>query len=323
MLKIVKRGGRLYAVGTEDGVRIRKSLKLRVGQEAEAKRLLKRMEKGVVSCFEDVAKSYLAKLEVERRLTKDAEGRVGRLIDWFGRVLDVTTKGVSEWVDGEAKRGVCAGTIKRNMNVLKAVLRHGKERGMVDELPTFPTLKVDDARDVHLEPDEVDSLLRWAEDRDEEEYLPFVLLVDTGLRLGEMCELRVRDLDFENGTIRVNKRSFSKTKTRMVPMTKRVRIALEVRLAMGELRPSDRVWGRDSKGAAVFLGRALKWAIQELGLPEVRVHDLRHTFAYRAALAGADIADIQTLLGHANINMTMRYRGFVKSRTHEVVARMS
>lgn len=48
-------------------------------------------------------------------------------------------------------------------------------------------------------------------------------------------------------------------------------------------------------------------ALKAAGLDDVRFHDLRHTFASWARMAGADIADIKEALGHSTVQMTMRY----------------
>ena len=53
----------------------------------------------------------------------------------------------------------------------------------------------------------------------------------------------------------------------------------------------------------------------------VRVHDLRHTFAYLIAQGGADLGDIQLLLGHKDISQTMRYRGWVRSRAEKYISK--
>jgi integrase len=51
----------------------------------------------------------------------------------------------------------------------------------------------------------------------------------------------------------------------------------------------------------------------------LRVHDLRHTFAYITAKAGADLGDLQYLMGHSDVSQTMRYRGFIQSRAKDFV----
>ena len=48
-------------------------------------------------------------------------------------------------------------------------------------------------------------------------------------------------------------------------------------------------------------------AVKRAGIPHVRFHDLRHTFASQLVMGGVDIRTVQELLGHKDIRMTMRY----------------
>jgi site-specific recombinase XerD len=48
-------------------------------------------------------------------------------------------------------------------------------------------------------------------------------------------------------------------------------------------------------------------AVKRAGIPHVRFHDLRHTFASHLVMGGVDIRTVQELLGHKDIRMTMRY----------------
>jgi integrase len=57
----------------------------------------------------------------------------------------------------------------------------------------------------------------------------------------------------------------------------------------------------------------------EVGIDDFRVHDLRHTFAWQCAFHGCDLGELQMLMGHANIAMTMRYRGFIMSKAKGVI----
>jgi integrase len=55
------------------------------------------------------------------------------------------------------------------------------------------------------------------------------------------------------------------------------------------------------------LKKGFKRAVHLAGLPKIRFHDLRHTFATRLVQAGVDIITVQHLLGHARISMTAPY----------------
>ena len=86
---------------------------------------------------------------------------------------------------------------------------------------------------------------------------------------------------------------------------------------------ADREWtGRH--GVSTTLNRVLREGCEKIGatfegVATLRVHDLRHTFAYLTAKAGADLGDLQYLMGHADLSMTMRYRGFIQSRARTYV----
>lgn len=51
----------------------------------------------------------------------------------------------------------------------------------------------------------------------------------------------------------------------------------------------------------------------------VKIHDLRHTFAFLCASSGADLGDIKEMLGHTHLNVTLRYRGFVHTRAADII----
>jgi integrase len=74
-------------------------------------------------------------------------------------------------------------------------------------------------------------------------------------------------------------------------------------------KKSSLVFPSNRKVGARFLDlkKGFKKAVELAGLPKIRFHDLRHTFATRLVQAGVDIITVQRLLGHATISMTARY----------------
>jgi integrase len=52
------------------------------------------------------------------------------------------------------------------------------------------------------------------------------------------------------------------------------------------------------------------------GLPTIRIHDLRHTYASILINNGVSIYEVQRLLGHSNITMTQRYAHLLKNKLH-------
>jgi integrase/recombinase XerD len=129
-----------------------------------------------------------------------------------------------------------------------------------------------------------------------------------GLRMSEVCRLRVEDIDSKRGLLRV--RLGKGGKDRYVMLAERLLHALraywrEVRPEGGWLFPG-RKKGTHLSGEAVR--RALNGALKKARLKKrVTAHTLRHSFATHLLEAGTDIRTIQVLLGHASIRTTARY----------------
>ena len=129
-----------------------------------------------------------------------------------------------------------------------------------------------------------------------------------GLRISEVCRLRVEDVDGKRRLLHV--RLGKGGKDRYVMLAERLLLALraywaEVRPAGGWLFPG-RKQGTHLHPTAVRW--ALKGAVKKAKLKKrVTTHVLRHSFATHLLEAGTDIRVIQVLLGHASIRTTARY----------------
>lgn len=163
-------------------------------------------------------------------------------------------------------------------------------------------------------------------DRDE---ALWVLLAGSGMRIGEALGLQWGDIDFDGGLVHI-RRALAWVGSRPVlgePKTKAGERSLalpsfvltqlrhwKAHQAEDHLRAgADWIDGRD----AVFtrtdggppwssvLGRRFRKACDGAGVPQMRVHDLRHVHASLAVASGADPKTIQTRLGHATLEMTL------------------
>ena len=139
----------------------------------------------------------------------------------------------------------------------------------------------------------------------------------TGLRLGELLALRWADVDIALRRVHV-RRSLSQSGVEKVPKSGKVRSSVlvdEVIVALdglsrralftesGDLVFCTPLGGHLSDG---MLRRRFYAALEAAGLPQVRLHDLRHGFGTLAVQA-FPITDVQGYLGHAHISTTMRY----------------
>lgn len=123
----------------------------------------------------------------------------------------------------------------------------------------------------------------------------------TGLRRGEIFDLKWFDVDFGRGLIQV--RVSKSNRKRLVPMNETVRSLLNSLEKKSEfVFPSPKTNNRLNQIKTSF-----RKAVDKAGLKDFRFHDLRHTAASRMAAAGADPFTLMKILGHSDIRMTARY----------------
>lgn len=130
----------------------------------------------------------------------------------------------------------------------------------------------------------------------------FRLLILTGCRLGEIQKLQWRDIDFEREEIRL---SDSKTGQRTVYLSPQG-ISLLNSIPRVEGNPYVIV-GRQPGGYLTDLQKPWRRVRKRADLEDVRIHDLRHTFAANAAASGLSLPMIGKLLGHTQAQTTARY----------------
>ena len=130
--------------------------------------------------------------------------------------------------------------------------------------------------------------------------------LDCGLRIGEIVNLRRANIDYDAGTIRIDCGKFSKD--RIVPMNGEVAVLLKDWNAEHPPQSGcDCVFQHDGRRYSTVAFQAeMKAVAGEIGTP-VTFHQFRHTFATRYLERGGRIEVLQRILGHDNINMTLRY----------------
>lgn len=130
-------------------------------------------------------------------------------------------------------------------------------------------------------------------------------LLDTGLRIGELLRITMRDVDFESGEIMIAPYSTGrKTRPRMVMLGSASRRAIWLYVArMEHTRQSDRLFPMSKNAVRLMLNRVAKRANVE----DVHPHKFRHTFAIWFLRNGGDVFTLQRILGHASLDMVKNY----------------
>lgn len=130
--------------------------------------------------------------------------------------------------------------------------------------------------------------------------MPMTLLaLNTGLRRGELTQLRWADIDMSGKYLTVRAGYAKSGKARHVPMN------TEVVAILTQYRKQHRTEGPLFK----LHSMTTSWRrlMAEARIKAFRFHDLRHTFASKLVMAGVDLNTVRELLGHGDIKMTLRY----------------
>lgn len=147
------------------------------------------------------------------------------------------------------------------------------------------------------------------------------LLSDAGLRVSELCDVELSDLEiFERkGAVRVRGKG---DKYREVPLNADARKAISNYLGERGLTPGKLFIGQRGSMTPSGVFRTLQKYADQAGL-SVSPHVLRHTFATNLLRSGADLVTVKNLLGHEDINTTAIYTGPTQEVLEEAVERLA
>ncbi|WP_287153172.1 site-specific integrase [Candidatus Solincola tengchongensis] len=239
------------------------------------------------------------------------------------RLKEITPLEVQEFLLRLQEKGVSSATTGKVYRVLKVILRRAVALELLDRDPTVgispPRVERKEMR--FLTPEEVNRLLEATEGTDIGDLIAVAVM--TGLRQGELLGLRWRDVDLPGRRINVVRSwhavsGHTDLKTassrRTVPIPQGLLPILEARhRRMGFPPPSSPVFPEEgkSKDRRNLIAREFEPALERAGLPRIRFHDLRHTFASLAIEGGVDLKSLQAVMGHANITTTAHVYGHV------------
>ncbi len=143
------------------------------------------------------------------------------------------------------------------------------------------------------------------------------LVMLTGCRKCEILELNWDDVDLTAGELRLRD---AKSGPRMVHLTAPALVVLgRIPRTPGEARVFP---GREGKSHKPYFDLVWRRVRARAGLEDVRVHDLRHSYASRALALGEGLPTIAKLLGHAGISTTARYAHLMREAEKTAAARV-
>ena len=273
---------------------------------------------GTESLSQFVSETYLPWAKANKRTWRNDEIIANQWTEIFrGKALrDVSPLAIEKWKRDRAqsitRRGTTRSPASVNMElaVLSRVFALAVELEQAASNPCRKVrkLRVDNQRNRYLSEDEEMRLMAQLKGRRRHLYALVALAIGTGMRRGELLNLSWRHVDFLRGVIHV-----VNTKTardRIIPMSQSVREVLieQCQTQEGDLVfASRRIAKRRMDEGLVDVKKGFVAACIDAGIADFHFHDLRHTFATRLGDAGCNATTIARLLGHSNIQMSMRY----------------
>ncbi len=200
------------------------------------------------------------------------------------------------------------GTASRTVGLLGGILSFAVQEGIITGNPVRGVKRFRDKKNErYLSAEELSQLGKAIRDAEEEGenkigIAALRLLILTGCRKSEILSLKWSEVNFELGCLQLSE---SKTNEKIVPLGAP---ALELLDALPEIVGSPFVFpSKSGKGHLIGLPRIWERIRSRAGLDDVRLHDLRHSFASVGAGAGLGLPIVGRLLGHRDPKTTARY----------------
>lgn len=277
--------------------------------------------------FEEVAAMWLAdKQQYVKMSTYCAYSLLlsNHLKPVFAKEQDVTEELVQAFVLGKLQQGLSRNSVKDMLMVLKMVLKYAAKHGYM------PWRQIDINFPTERRQNKVKTLTRADQRRLMDHIqanfsfmnLGIYICLSAGLRIGELCALTWDDLDTDAGVVRISKtlqRIYMKDKgcTEVIIGTPKSRNSVrEIPLAK-ELQRFIKPLKKVVNGSFYVLTNSphpteprsyrnhYKQLMQQLGLPLLKFHGLRHSFATRCIESRCDYKTVSVLLGHSSISTTL------------------
>jgi integrase len=248
------------------------------------------------------------------------------LLPKFGNKKTLQEQEVQDFVLECLRKGLSLKTVKDMLIVLKMVIKFGAKHGWLhyqDWSIKYPTEQKSKELEV-LSISHQKKLMQYVTDNFTFRNLGIYICLSTGMRIGEVCALKWSDIDIGTETIHVNRTieriyiiEGDERRTELVigsPKTKNsirdIPISKEL---MKLIRPLKKLMNDDyfviTNEAKPTEPRTYrnyyKQLLKQLGIPELKFHGLRHSFATRCIESQCDYKTVSVILGHANISTTL------------------
>lgn len=268
---------------------------------------------------------FIASVKRELKIRKYAQASISNYMSalngflaWFGGPPNkVTIEHVRNYLEVLADGGASSSHLSVTLSAIRTAFDKFCCRDVTLGLATPRRKKI---QPIVLSTAEITRILNASPTRMSK--LAIGIMYAAGLRNRELCRLRVQDLDFDRGTIRVAQGKGSADRLVMLPTTFSARLAE----MCAELKADDWIFPsaehrRNRHISSRTLQRWVHVAVDMAGIKRhITPHSFRHAFATHLLENGTDIRFIQKLLGHQRLETTTIYTRVAKINTTSVVS---
>jgi integrase len=271
----------------------------------------KSAQRAVPTFAEFIEKDYLSHIKTYKRSWEtDVSLLKNHLLPRFGkRYMDeITRQDIVKMHSERRASGAAPGSANRLLIMMRFIFNLA-QRWEVPGVKANPTKNVSllpetNTKERYLNEDEARRLYESV-CKSENEILKFIvpMLILTGARKREALDARWEDFDFERRLWRIPTTKLGKP--RHVPLSDGV---MSLLTTMPRNLKSDYVFANPTTNRP-FVSVFCAWdtARKRAGLADVRIHDLRHSFASLLINSGRSLFEVQRLLGHTQVKTTQRY----------------
>ncbi len=234
-------------------------------------------------------------------------------------IHQITKDDIQAFLGKLSDRGYTPKSLSRKLNSTRTFYRFLKMNEYITDDPSLlvahPQYELATPR--ILKPTEYRAL-RDAARNDARMHAVIELLLQTGIRIGELADLRLSDVQNDNLHIR----SHEKHPERLVPLNKSAKEAYGRYIQVRPKVQDDHVFV--TKSGKPFLVRNIRTAIERYfriaGIENAKVNDLRHTFVAHHLKHGVSLVLLSKILGHKRLSTTERYLEYVQDRAKDTTS---
>lgn len=266
---------------------------------------------GVMTVDTFVTEHYRPHAKMHKRSYLRDDQLYKRIKPRFGHLplTGITKYAVQQMQTALLAEGLAKATVNHHVQLLRRYCNLAVQWDMMEKNPLtgVQMIYVDNQRDTYLNDEQVTKLVETLKTHKNRTVALIVMfLLATGARLREGMSAEWKDIDQAGKMWRIPATNSKSKRMKQLPLNDNALWVLEQLESKGK---SPYLFPSPATGKSyTFITYAWRTIKKKAGIPDnMRLHDLRHTFATRLVSAGCSLYEVQMLLGHADPRMTQRY----------------